>query len=76
MKSLRISLSFSEEMLARVDQAAKDSFSTRSNFIREAVAMRLNNQHVVSRPKENEFMKQLEAMAAREDEAEDNLFDL
>lgn len=73
MKSKRVITSLSPQMLVRVDEAAKASFTTRSHFIRESIALRLNNQHVVNRPSQNEFMERLKDMA---DDDGDNLFDL
>jgi metal-responsive CopG/Arc/MetJ family transcriptional regulator len=51
MRSRLITLKLSAELLQRIDEAAKANLNSRSGFIREAVVMRLNDQHLVPNPK-------------------------
>ncbi len=50
MRSKRIQIKLSEELLAQVDQAAAAYFTSRSSFIKEAVAMRLRHEHIEPDP--------------------------
>jgi metal-responsive CopG/Arc/MetJ family transcriptional regulator len=46
MRSRNVHIKLSHDLLELVDQAATDSFQSRSAFIRETLALRLNQQHV------------------------------
>jgi metal-responsive CopG/Arc/MetJ family transcriptional regulator len=50
MRSKRIQIKLSDEMLERIDEAAKAHFTSRSGYIREAVGLRLRREHVVPDP--------------------------
>ncbi len=47
----RTQLKLPAQLLEEIDEAARANFTSRSNFIRQAVIMRLNDQHLVPNPK-------------------------
>ncbi len=47
MSSRTINISLPAELVTKLDQAAKQEFATRSDYIRESIVRRLKNQHVV-----------------------------
>jgi metal-responsive CopG/Arc/MetJ family transcriptional regulator len=47
----RVELRLSARLLEAIDQATKANLMTRSEFIRGAVIMRLNDQHLIPNPK-------------------------
>jgi len=56
MRSQKVQLRFSKDLLEKVDMAAKAGFQSRSEFIRETLALRLNGQYVTkARQAEDEF---------------------
>jgi metal-responsive CopG/Arc/MetJ family transcriptional regulator len=46
-----INLSLSAELLKALDKAAKKNYASRSDYIREAVLLRLRSQRIVSNKK-------------------------
>ena len=65
MGSQRITLTLPLELLIRIDEAAKDNYCSRSDYLRESVILRLNKQQISPKPREikqseEEFMKELE----------------
>jgi metal-responsive CopG/Arc/MetJ family transcriptional regulator len=53
MHSKKIQVVVTSEMLDAIDEAAAKTFQSRSQYIRETLALRLNNQHVVKKPSED-----------------------
>lgn len=51
MRSKRIELKLSARLLQRIDGAAGTNLTSRSDFIRQAVVMRLNGQHLAPNPR-------------------------
>lgn len=47
MASKTINISLPEELLKKIDKAAKNEYASRSDFIRDSVVRRLKGQHVV-----------------------------
>jgi Arc/MetJ-type ribon-helix-helix transcriptional regulator len=47
MSSKIINLSLPADLVKKLDEAAKDNFATRSDYIRESIVMRLKGQRVV-----------------------------
>jgi len=56
-RSRLIQLRMSDQVLRRIDEAAKRQASSRSGFIREAVMLRLNDQHVAANPTEEDILE-------------------
>jgi hypothetical protein len=46
-------------MLRKVDEAAKANMTTRSGYIRQALTMRLNHEHIVPNPKKDDILELL-----------------
>lgn len=47
MSSKTVNITLSDELLKKIDVAAKDEFSSRSDFIRDSIVRRLKHQKVV-----------------------------
>lgn len=47
MSSRTINLSLPEELVDKIDQAAKNDYATRSDFIRDSIVRRLKHQRIV-----------------------------
>ncbi len=47
MSSKTVNISLPEELLNKLDSAAKDEFTSRSDFIRDSIVRRLKHQKVV-----------------------------
>lgn len=56
-RSIKTHFRISAELLKMVDEAAKASFQSRSSYIRETLALRLNNQSVVKQQTEEEKLQ-------------------
>lgn len=56
------------ELLEQIDRAARASYQSRSSYIRESIALRLNQQHIVKEPTEDEFIKNLERFSQQDAE--------
>jgi metal-responsive CopG/Arc/MetJ family transcriptional regulator len=54
MDSKTINLTIPANLLAELDEAAKANYTSRSDYIRESVVLRLKKQHVVDNSTENE----------------------
>jgi metal-responsive CopG/Arc/MetJ family transcriptional regulator len=54
MRSQRIELKLSKELLQRIDQVAAVNYENRSEFIRKSIALRLNNQTIVESQSEED----------------------
>jgi metal-responsive CopG/Arc/MetJ family transcriptional regulator len=48
MRSRKINLKLSADLLKAIDSVAKRNFENRSTFIRKSIALRLNEQHIVA----------------------------
>lgn len=59
MRSIPIHLKLSANLIQKIDEAAAINYTSRSDFIREAVVMRLNNQLVVKNPQMSEILEVL-----------------
>jgi hypothetical protein len=46
----------SSELLQSIEEAARANLTTKSGFIREAVAMRLNKQHLEPNPRPEDII--------------------
>jgi metal-responsive CopG/Arc/MetJ family transcriptional regulator len=68
MISREIHVKLTGAMLEAIDSAAIRAFQSRSQYIRETLALRLNSQQVVEMPTEDEFLKQLEEKARLEED--------
>ncbi len=60
-----ITLRLSAGLVAVIDEAAKQDYTSRSAFIRESIMLRLNNQRIVSKPSDEEFLKNLERFSTQ-----------
>jgi hypothetical protein len=49
----------SAELLQRIEEAARANLTTRSSFIREAIAMRLTQQHLEPNPRPEDIIELL-----------------
>jgi metal-responsive CopG/Arc/MetJ family transcriptional regulator len=67
MRSKNIHVKLTSVLLAEIDQAAAAGYQSRSEYIREAIVLRLNNQRIVKQPSKDEFLHSLEQLAAEED---------
>lgn len=65
MKSKLIQVYVSHQLLAQLDKQAKASFSTRSNYIRECIAMRLRG-HEAIKQEHDEFMQRLRKISGQD----------
>ncbi len=63
MRSQKLHLLLSFDLLEEIDQVAKASYKSRSAYIRETIVLRLNNQRVISEPSDDEFLKSLERLS-------------
>ncbi|PIZ62280.1 hypothetical protein COY17_02700 [Candidatus Saccharibacteria bacterium CG_4_10_14_0_2_um_filter_52_9] len=59
MRSQIVYLRVSARLLQQLDKAAKANYQTRSGFIRQSIALRLNSQRVIDEPTEDEVLKSL-----------------
>jgi metal-responsive CopG/Arc/MetJ family transcriptional regulator len=59
MHSVSIHLKLSADLIQKINEAAQANYTSRSDFIREAVVMRLNNQLVVKNPQMSEILEVL-----------------
>jgi Arc/MetJ-type ribon-helix-helix transcriptional regulator len=60
MRSKEVHIKISEEMLEKIDMAARDTFQSRSSFIRESLALRLNGQYITkAQAAERDFDQEL-----------------
>ncbi len=59
IRSRAVSIKFSLELLKKIDADARANFTSRSNYIRETLALRLNNQHIVTEQTEDDYLKNL-----------------
>jgi metal-responsive CopG/Arc/MetJ family transcriptional regulator len=59
MRSTVITLKLSADLIQEIDEAAAINYTSRSDFIREAVVMRLHNQLVVKNPQMSEILEVL-----------------
>jgi metal-responsive CopG/Arc/MetJ family transcriptional regulator len=62
MRSKPFNLLLSIDLLQKVDEAAKANYSSRSDYIREAIVMRLNNHLTL-----DEFLKQIKNLSPGSD---------
>lgn len=53
MKSVKILLWITDELLKQLDKAAKANFTNRSDYIREAVVLRLRGSKIVSQQRDD-----------------------
>lgn len=58
MRSQDLHIKISEEMLEKVDLAAADAYQSRSAYVREAIALRLNGQYITSAQAEDKEFDQ------------------
>ena len=58
MKSAKINIKLSYELLKRLDEAAKQAYTNRSDYIRECIVLRLRGNEVLQKEKD-EFMERL-----------------
>lgn len=59
MRSREVHVKLSARLLEQLDRAAKANYQTRSGFIRQSIALRLNSQRVIEEPTEDEVLKSL-----------------
>ena len=57
--SRQITLRLSDDLLEKINKAAKANLTARSNYIRQAVVMRLNDEHIVPNPKQDDILELL-----------------
>ena len=50
MRTKKIEVRISPELLEEIDQAAANAWQSRSDWIRESLVLRLNRQDIVARP--------------------------
>ena len=56
MRSRHVHIKISADLLEKIDMAAADTFQSRSSFIRESLALRLNGQYITrAQQKEDEL---------------------
>ncbi|HEX5744405.1 MAG TPA: ribbon-helix-helix protein, CopG family [Candidatus Saccharimonadales bacterium] len=65
MPSKQITLRLSLNLLARIDEAAEANLTARSAYIRQAVTMRLNDEHLVPNPKQDDILELLRQSGRR-----------
>ena len=61
MYAKTVNISFPPELLKKIDAAAQANFASRSDYIRESLVLRLNNQQVVTEQTETDYLKNLAA---------------
>lgn len=59
MGSKRLEIRMSADMLDKIDKAARANLTTRSGYIRHAVVMRLNDEHLAPNPKKDDILELL-----------------
>ena len=59
MRSKRIQLKLSAELLDAIDAAATAELNSRSGFIRESVVMRLKDRHLSPNPRVEDVLRLL-----------------
>ncbi|HEX4773920.1 MAG TPA: hypothetical protein VH234_00155 [Candidatus Saccharimonadales bacterium] len=65
MKTIKIDFKISNELLKQLDQAARASFSTRSNFIRECIVLRLRGHETIKK-EQDEFLERLRRISEQD----------
>jgi metal-responsive CopG/Arc/MetJ family transcriptional regulator len=58
MKTVQIALKLSGELLIQIDEAAAKNYSTRSNFIRECIVLRLRGADKIEQ-EQDDLLEQL-----------------
>lgn len=59
MPGKRIHINISADLLEKIDKAAQANLTARSIYIRQAVIMRLNDEHLVPNPKPDDILELL-----------------
>lgn len=59
MESKRIHFKVSPEMLEEIDKAAAASWQSRSEYLRETIALRLNRQEIFEQPSKDDIWEKL-----------------
>jgi metal-responsive CopG/Arc/MetJ family transcriptional regulator len=59
MRSRKIEIKLPAELLAQIDEEAAKHYQTRSQYIRQSITLRINNQTVVDNQSEEERWQQL-----------------
>lgn len=62
MKNIRIHLNLSDELLERLDKAAAANYSTRSEYLREFIVLRLRGNKVIQQ-EQDEFLERLRKLS-------------
>jgi metal-responsive CopG/Arc/MetJ family transcriptional regulator len=59
MRSKMIELKLSEELLNAIDQEATKNYQSRSQYVRQSITLRLNNQTITNQPSEEDKWRTL-----------------
>ena len=67
MRSRILNIRFSDELLKKIDAAAKENYQTRSQFIRQSIVIRLSDKAAPKRPSEDSQLNAIINQASRID---------
>ena len=57
MKSKKVEFVINDELLEQLDEAAAKSFTTRSDYVRECIVLRLRKEEIVKQEKDEFYEK-------------------